>query len=384
MVSSAFPPALSILSTTPVNVGSRLRRALESVIGLVGILCLAVAPVARAGPGLVGGAAPFSQVDESGFSQETYFRVTQIDPRLCPSPICGGVFVERVNRPKTLCADEMYAKECHAAIVDFSALGLSPEEESALHADFAAKRALARGALVLADPGAGIEVPTLVVTDAWRGVSGTQRSWGRYWGVASSGIVCITHPCPTLFGFKLNGKRVGWLHGLDLDPSGASAAEIAAAFDAVQNGPGLIAFGRISTITGPAGKGKEFRASEFYTRVEGDARQACGGLTYPPNPACEAAEFCEPPAGSCYVADLPGTCQEVPEACIEIFLPVCGCDGRTYANDCERQQAQVALDFAGPCSVLPISCGPTTCAAGTVCCNPLHGICTPPDQFCTF
>lgn len=30
-----------------------------------------------------------------------------------------------------------------------------------------------------------------------------------------------------------------------------------------------------------------------------------------------------------------------------------------------------------------VSCGPTTCAAGEVCCNESCGVCTPPDGFCT-
>ncbi|MEM7481438.1 MAG: Kazal-type serine protease inhibitor family protein [Acidobacteriota bacterium] len=65
--------------------------------------------------------------------------------------------------------------------------------------------------------------------------------------------------------------------------------------------------------------------------------------------ACEGGDFCEFPAGMCNVADLGGVCLPIPDACIEIFDPVCGCDGVTYGNDCIRQQAGVSLDRVGPC-----------------------------------
>lgn len=218
-----------------------------------------------------------------------------------------------------------------------------------LQTEFFASRVLARGDLELVDIGIGLEIPTLVVTDAWRGVTGTRSRYGAYFGVVSTGIVCITHPCPSFAFLKLNGPRIGWLHSIDLQSSGATPEEIGRGHDALASGTGLIGFGRLRGISGPAGRGRELQTSEFYLKVEGSREPACGGFTYPPNPVCEAGEFCEQPAGSCYIADLPGTCQEIPEACITVFDPVCGCDGVTYGNDCERRRSQIALDHAGAC-----------------------------------
>lgn len=230
------------------------------------------------GIGAVGGAAPFELPAEHGFPQATYYRVTRPDPRLCPSPICGGVYVERVNRRFARCADGRRDFECHAAIVDFSALGLSPAEEVAARSDFFGRRMLVRGELESVDLGFGIDVPTLLVQDAWRGVTESQSDYGRYLGLFSSGIVCITHPCPSFVGFKLNGRHVGWLHEIDFDHTGATPAQLEQGLSALYEAPGLIGFGMLHTIRGPAGFGKELRMTEFYLPVvpsdPGPARSA--------------------------------------------------------------------------------------------------------------
>jgi len=94
----------------------------------------------------------------------------------------------------------------------------------------------------------------------------------------------------------------------------------------------------------------------------------CGGFAGTP---CETGEFCDLPAGLCNGADLTGECKPVPQGCPEIFDPVCGCNGVTYANDCERQVAGVQLDHTGACDL----CG--GCGAGEFCYLP-EGQCTGP------
>jgi hypothetical protein len=70
----------------------------------------------------------------------------------------------------------------------------------------------------------------------------------------------------------------------------------------------------------------------------------CGG--------CPDSEFCELETGACDNAgdNGHGACKPRPQICVENYQPVCGCNGKTYGNDCARQAAGAQLAHAGPCN----------------------------------
>jgi hypothetical protein len=72
----------------------------------------------------------------------------------------------------------------------------------------------------------------------------------------------------------------------------------------------------------------------------------CGGIAALKCPDGQACQF---PAGQCNTPDLAGTCVAVPSTCPERGPRVCGCDGVTYANECELLKAGVRQAKQGDC-----------------------------------
>jgi hypothetical protein len=75
--------------------------------------------------------------------------------------------------------------------------------------------------------------------------------------------------------------------------------------------------------------------------------ERCGGFK---GVECSEDEFCELPPRQCDVLDLTGRCVAVPDACVQVYDPVCGCDGVTYGNDCDRQAAKAQKAHDGRCA----------------------------------
>jgi hypothetical protein len=74
--------------------------------------------------------------------------------------------------------------------------------------------------------------------------------------------------------------------------------------------------------------------------------KTCGGFL---GLQCDAGLFCQFRAGTCGFFDMTGTCTKKPRFCPRIFRPVCGCDGKTFGNDCEREAAGVSKRSDGKC-----------------------------------
>ncbi len=195
-----------------------------------------------------------------------YFSVRP-DLRKCPSPQCGGVFVQTVNRLTTRCPDGKLRPECYVAEVNLAALALPPEEEDAVRERIQNGTVLLNGHLAN-KPFSPLGGPaTFNAVEVWLSATDARPS-GEFFRILDSGLVCIAAPCLSFQEFKLNTFISRAIAGIDLSLVGADEKQLAAAGDALLTDSGILATGKHGIVTGPAGEAQALTASQFYLAVQ--------------------------------------------------------------------------------------------------------------------
>ena len=184
----------------------------------------------------------------------TYY-VVQPDPRLCPSPLCGGYWASLANRGRTRCHDGALRPRCYVA----TAVGEDRHPWPS---------SLPAGALVRADIEpwsfeAFGKLGVLVVANVWE-PAGRATLSGGFYRLRDTGVRCIRAPCFSLRASKLNGSSRVTVSDLDLGATRATQDELARAEAALSTKNGLFARGR---IVATAEGGRLFRATRVFLRV---------------------------------------------------------------------------------------------------------------------
>jgi hypothetical protein len=194
------------------------------------------------------------------------------DYRKCAYPMCGGWFLTPVNQYslQVESEDEAYQNSSllpnsiYVSSINYRALGLKPAQIHELEAAMRAEQALLRGNI---NAGSFTAISptitkTLAVNGAWTGANKTV-ALGPYLKVASSGIICITTPCPYYKASLINSLYSTSVHELTFAKAELTREQEALAWQSVAS-DGLVMTGVRYESQGQAGTGLGISATKVF------------------------------------------------------------------------------------------------------------------------
>jgi hypothetical protein len=208
----------------------------------------------------------------------TYFAISA-DFRKCAYPMCGGFFLDRLNRSTTKCHDGKERAACYAPELDLSESGLSARAHDKLVAAAGASlepgvRALVRGRFAKSNSTPMPELGRFIVTEVWLAQSDSVPS-GVFVRLKDNGLRCIAAPCPSTTERGLNTSRSATISDLDFTASAIDDEAVAELVHEMFLPHGLIIAGSRFEVSVDGRKGKGRTATAVYRRLFDEAEAPC-------------------------------------------------------------------------------------------------------------
>lgn len=189
--------------------------------------------------------------------QSTTYIVKQ-DYRKCAFPLCGGWYLTPVNQYSLHLQTEDEAYESAAllpnsiyvAYINYKRLGLDEKQIAEFEEAIRNEQALLRGNVVkdLSSSKLTPRTSTLVANGAWVGAN-KNTPIGPYLNITSTGIVCITTPCPYFKAQIINSNNISEIHDLNLEKADLDPEQQARAWEELSTS-GLVVTGTRYSSTG--------------------------------------------------------------------------------------------------------------------------------------
>lgn len=184
--------------------------------------------------------------------------IVKPDYRKCAFPLCGGWFLTPVNQYSLYLEteDEAYQNAAllpnsiYVSYINYKRLGLTEKQIAELEIAIQSEQALLRGTVANSPVSGHIisRTKTLIANGAWVGAN-KNTAVGPYLKVSSTGIVCITTPCPYFKAALINSDYTSELHELSLEKATLDREQEAQAWQAIST-DGLVITGTKYETTG--------------------------------------------------------------------------------------------------------------------------------------
>ncbi len=264
------------------------------------------------------------------YEGDTIYVVTRHDERKCMAPMCGGWYVKAVNKTKTTCFDGTKAADCYVSEIDLSALELPALQNEQVGYGVLAGTVLVSGEYT----DVGYNSAKLTGYKAFERRTDAAPT-GTHYLLASSGIVCITTPCPSLQTTKLNSNEVKALTDVDFSRLALAPEELDATITSVYE-TGLVTSGIIKKD----GNRKYLEVSQVFDTVESEIQYCLGNDDCPAEAHCDQSE--------CLMPECPPD-MSCPQVCYGDCEPGAPVNEASCANACGGTSIDASCYCDGEC-----------------------------------